>query len=116
MALISIGGIPLPTPTELSVSVYDLSKAERNANGNMIIERINTKKKLSLTYAYLSAGQLSVILTLISPTTYDVTYTDPVTNVIKTAKFYCGDRTAGMIDYQNGVPRYKDFSVDLIEI
>jgi hypothetical protein len=116
MALISISGVDLPTPTEFSVSVYDISKAERNANGNMIIERVTTKKKLSFSYTYLSAGDLSRLLKAIAPTTYDVTYIDPVDNVTRTSRFYCGDRAVGMIDYQNNVPRYKDLSFDLIEI
>jgi hypothetical protein len=116
MALITINGVVVPTPTEFSVSVYDISKAERNANGNMIIERITTKKKLSISYTYLTASQASIVFNAIAPTTYDVTYIDPVDNVTRTSKFYCGDRTIGMIDYQNNVPRYKDLGFDLIEI
>jgi hypothetical protein len=115
MALISIGGVALPTPSSFSVGVMDLSKAERNANGSMIIERIATKKKLSFSYAFLSATDLAVILKAIAPTFYNVTYLDPVDNTFKTASFYCGDRGVGMIDYIDNVPRYKDLSFDLIE-
>jgi hypothetical protein len=115
MALISIGGTALPTPTEYDVGIMDISKAERNANGTMIIERIATKRKISLKYSYLTANDLSNILSKVSPTFYDVTYLDPQTNTYRTASFYCGDRNAGMIDFINGVPRYKDVLFDLIE-
>ena len=115
MALISIGGVALPTPSEFNVDVMDISKAERNANGNLIIERITTKKKLSFSYNYLSASQLSVVLKAISPTFYDVTYIDPVTNSFTTSSFYCGDRKVGMIDYVNSIARYQDLSFDLTE-
>lgn len=115
MALVSIGGVALPTPSDFEVGIMDISKAERNANGTMIIERIATKRKLSLRYAYLSAADLATVLSKIAPTFYDVTYLDPQTNTYLTASFYCGDRNAGMIDFVNNVPRYKDVAFELIE-
>jgi hypothetical protein len=44
-----------------------------------------------------------------------VTYMDPETDSYKTGSFYSGDRSVGMLDFQNGVPRYKDIKFDLIE-
>jgi hypothetical protein len=116
VALIEINGVALPTPTGFSVGTMDISKAERNANGNLIIERINTKKKLSITYAYLNASDLSSVLTKVSPTTFTVKYLDPVSNSFQTAKFYSGDRNVGMIDFFNNVPRYKDVTFELVQV
>jgi hypothetical protein len=116
VALIEINGVAIPTPSEFSVGVMDISKAERNANGNLIIERINTKKKLSLKYSYLSATNLSTVLSSISSTTFTVRYLDPATNSFKSSKFYTGDRAVGMIDFQNNTPRYKEVQFDLIEV
>jgi hypothetical protein len=115
LALITIGGVAIPTPTEYTIGVMDISKAERNANGNMIIERITTKRKISISYAFLTASSLKTILTAISPTFYNVTYLDPVNNTFVTSSFYAGDRNMGMIDFQDGVARYKDVSFDLVE-
>lgn len=106
----------MPTPTELTVSVMDLSKADRNANGTMVLERITTKQKLALKWSYITDAQLSTILRAISPTTYYVTYVDPITNSWTTKNMYCGDRSVGYIDFQNNTCRYKDFGFDLIEI
>lgn len=115
MALVSIGGVALPTPAELQVGVMDISKAERNANGNMIIERIATKRKLFITYTYLTSSDLSLILQKIAPAYFNVSYLDPQTNSFKTGSFYCGDRNVGYVDYINGIARYKDFTFNLIE-
>jgi hypothetical protein len=115
VALISISGVALPTPTEVSFGVYDISKAERNANGTMLIERITTKKKISCTYSFVTREQLSTILKLVEPVFWNVTYIDPVTNTTVTGSFYCGDRNLGMVDFIDGVPRYKDLSFELIE-
>lgn len=115
MALVSISGVDLPTPTDFSVGLMDISKAERNARGTMIIERITTKRKLEISYAYLNANDLSTVLQAVSPVFYNVTYLDPQTGNNRTSSFYCGDRSVGMLDFINGVPRYKDVKFDLIE-
>ena len=115
MALISINGVALPTPSEFAVGVFDISKAERNANGNLIIERVTTKQKLTISYAFLSGTNLSTVLNALSPVYYNVTYRNPLTNLSRTSSFYCGDRNVGMIDFINGIPRYKDLSFSLIE-
>jgi hypothetical protein len=115
MALLKISGVALPTPTEYSIGKMDISKAERNANGTMLIERITTKTKISVSYKFVTAEQLSTILTLLQPVFWDVTYTNPVTNTLVTSSFYVGDRNMGIVDYIMDVPRYKDLSFELIE-
>lgn len=115
MALFTISGVAIPTPTDFQVGIQDISKAERNANGKMIIERVATKRKLFFTYSFVTEANAAKILTALAPTFYDVTYLDPQDKKIKTGSFYCGDRTLGMVDYRNGVARYKDFSFNLIE-
>lgn len=115
MALVKVGGTALPDPTELTVGVMDISKAERNANGFMMIEKIATKKKLELKYAYVTDSELKTILQALSPLFFTVEYIDPVENAVRGASFYCGDRNVGYVDYRNGIPRYKDLTFNLIE-
>jgi hypothetical protein len=115
LALLTIGVAEMPTPTEMNISYMDLSKAERNANGLMIIERITTKRKLEIKYAYLNSTDLATILNAVAPTFYNVTFWDVKSNGFQTASMYCGDRSVGWLDFVDGVPRYKDLSFDLIE-
>jgi hypothetical protein len=115
MALITIEGVALPTPSDYNVGIMDISKAERNARGNMIIERITTKRKIEISYSFLTASELADVLQAISPVYYDVTYLDPQTGGNRTASFYCGDRSVGMLDFTDGVARYKDVKFDLVE-
>lgn len=115
MSLIKINGVAIPTPSDLSVGIQDLSKAERNANGTMIIERIATKRKLEVSWAYLERAKLSQVLNAVSPVFFSVEYMDPQTNAMKTGTFYSGDRKCGMVDFKNGVPRWKDVSFNLVE-
>jgi hypothetical protein len=112
---IKINGVDLPSPSEYAVGIQDISKAERNANGTMIIERVATKRKIELSWKYLDKDQLAQVLNAVSPVFFEVTYIDPQDNGIMTGTFYCGDRKCGMLDYKNGVPRYKDVQFNLIE-
>lgn len=113
--MIKINGVELPTPSDYTVGIQDLSKAERNANGTMIIERIATKRKLELSWKYLSKEQLSNLFNLVSPVFFTVNYIDPQVGGSKTGTFYCGDRSAGALDFINGNIRYKDIKFNLIE-
>lgn len=116
MAFITVNGVNLPTPTSCDIGIQDISKAQRNAQGTMIIERIATKRTITLTYAFISATDLSTVLNAVSPTSYSCTYFDPMTNGNLTKTFYCGDRKLGMIDFINGVARYQNVTFDLIEL
>jgi hypothetical protein len=116
MALITIGGEALPTPTEFQIGYQDISKAERNANGKMMIERIATKRKLFLTYSYLTESDLAFILRKVAPAYFSVTYVDAQTQTKKSGSFYCGDRNVGFVDYIKEKPRYKELTFNLIEL
>jgi hypothetical protein len=114
--LVTISGFAIPTPTDFQVGIMDISKAERNASGKMIIERIAVKRKLFFTYSYISSHDAMVILQQVAPTYYTVTYLDPMDNIRKSGQFYCGDRQLSYISYRNGIPVYKDFTFNLIEL
>lgn len=113
--MIKIDGITIPTPSDYQVGIMDISKAERNARGNLIIERIATKRKIEMSWKYLDKWDLSKLFNLVSPVFFKVEYIDPQDNVLKTGTFYAGDRKAGALDYRNGDIRYKDIKFNIIE-
>lgn len=113
--MITIDGITIPTPTEYRVGIQDISKAERNARGAMIIERIATKRKLELSWAHLAQAELQQLLQLVAPVFFAVNYPDPQTGAVQTGTFYCGDRSTGALDYRNGKMRWKDIKFNLVE-
>ena len=113
--MIKVNGVVISTPSDFSIGIMDITKADRNANGTMIIERIATKRKLELSYKYLSQSDLSTLLTAISGTFFTVEYPDPQTGALATKTFYVGDRNAGSIDYRSGVMRYKDIKFNFVE-
>lgn len=94
----------------------DISKAERNAKGNMIIERITTKRKLEMTWNVLTETELSSLLNAVSPTSFLVEYLDPQTNARRTGRFYVGDRKMGLYSFCRGLPRWRDIGFNFIEL
>ncbi len=113
--MIRINGVVIPTPSDYQVGIMDLSKAERNALGTLIIERVATKRKIEMSWNYLNKDELSQLLNLVSPVLFEVDYINPQENSRKTGTFYVGDRKAGAIDYKNGNIRYKDIQFNIIE-
>lgn len=113
--MIRINGVELPTPSDYIVGIQDISKADRNAKGTMIIERIASKRKLELSWKYLSKEDTSRVLNLVSPVFFQVTYIDPQVGGWKSGTFYAGDRSAGALDYIRGKIRYKDVKFNLVE-
>jgi hypothetical protein len=114
--MLQINGVTISTPSDLQVAVMDLSKAERNAEGDLIIERICTKQKLEMSWKYLSQTDCATLLTAVSGVTFTVTYPDPTTGANRTGTFYVGDRSMPVLDYQNNVIRWKDIKFNLIEV
>lgn len=114
--MISVGGTPITTPSEFQADVMDISKAERNAEGTLIIERIATKRKLKMQWNVLTNSEISTLLSAIASSTFTVEYPDPVTGAARSGTFYVGDRSAPMIDYISSTPRWKDISFNFIEV
>ncbi len=113
--MIKIDNISIPAPTDYTIGIMDISKAERNAAGKMLIERIATKRKIELVWAFLFKEELSQLYKSVAPVFFEVEYIDPEDNKKKTGTFYAGDRKAGGLDYIDGNIRYRDISVNLIE-
>jgi hypothetical protein len=113
--LIKIDSVLIPTPSSYQVGIMDINKAERNANGKMIIERIATKRKIELNWAYLSQSDLSSLLAKISAVFFSVEYPDPQTGALRTGTFYVGDRSSEAIDYRASVIRWKNVKFNFIE-
>lgn len=116
MAVLTVAGVAFPTPTTLSVSINDIANAERNTNATMIAERIGTKRKIELSYVFLTAAQTQSILSTVQASFFfTVTYPDPLTGSNRTMTCYSGDKSVGIVDILAGVIRFKDIKLSFIE-
>ena len=115
MAILTIGSTSVTDPAKMTVAVMDISNAERNANGLMTIDRVATKRKISLEWPALDTSKMSAIMNAVSPIFFHVTYIDPQTGNNATKSFYVGDRTAPVLSVVNGVTMWEGLRLDLVE-
>lgn len=113
--MLEINNVPIPTPSSFQVGIMDLSKAERNAKGDMLIDRIATKRKIELKWKHLEVGQLASLLQLVNNVYFFVKYPDPMTGRFETKTFYVGDRTTPMYSFIDGKPVWNDIGFNIIE-
>jgi hypothetical protein len=113
--MIDINGVTIPTPSAFQVSISDVSEAERNAKGDIMIDRIATKRKLELSWAPLSSADMSTILKAVKDIFFTVTYPDPQEGAELTKTFYVGDRTAPVLTIIDGAPMWSSLKFNLIE-
>ena len=65
--MIKINGAEIPAPTDYTVSIMDIDgKTTRTASGRMTRDRIAVKRKIELTWKFLSKEELSGLLKKVS--------------------------------------------------
>lgn len=113
--MIKINSVAISTPDTFQVSINDIVKAERNAAGSMVIDRIATKRKLVMSWTYFSAAEMETLLAAVSEIFFEVSYPDPATGAERTGTFYAGDKTAEGLVYKEGVMTWKGLKFNVIE-
>lgn len=63
MEFFSINGKSIKAPKEMTISPEHLDKAERTMNGTMVIDIIGTKKKVDVSWEYLSKDDMKILAT-----------------------------------------------------
>lgn len=117
MSLLSINGSECPTPSSYKLSHMLISKANRNANGDMIIKKITEKKKLELSWLHLKQEDLITLNRLINGSIeFTVRYFDDETNGYQTMNCYRGDKSVDLKSFVNGKPVWTGISVNFIEV
>lgn len=114
--MIKVNGVALPCPSEYDTGIMDISKADRNAKGTIIIERVATKRKLEMKWKYMLPEDLKQVLNLVSPVTFMVEYLDPQTGKMETKRMYVGDRKMSMYSYIANVPVWVNVGFNFIEV
>lgn len=119
MALITVAGIELPTPSEYTALQADIVDSGRNANGKIISQVVRKDvAKITMRWKYLTVFQWSQILQIFKDNfENDATYFDQVSGTYQTRRFYPSDRQGGLAQMKNGVPvAWLGCSLSLIEV
>ena len=115
--MLKINGVAIATPSSFEVSIYDIDgETNRNAKGELIRDRIATKRKLKCEWPPLTMAQISAILQATSDVFFTVEYPDPMDGATITKTFYVGDRTAPVLKKDSsGNYTWQGLSLSFIE-
>lgn len=115
MANLIINGVSVKPPKSLQVGIQDVDgETGRNANGDMVRDRITTKRKIELEWGQLTQEEMSSIQTAVLPVFFEVSYPDPIFG--QTSKtFYVGDRTSPRYTFTEKFKPWSGLKFNLIE-
>lgn len=115
MSNLIINGVSVVPPKSFQVGVQDVDgETGRNANGDMVRDRITTKRKLEIEWGMLTQSECSAILNAVSAVFFTVSYPDPISGQ-STRTFYVGDRTAPAYSFTNKFKPWSGLKFNLIE-
>ncbi|MGG7215245.1 DUF6711 family protein [Clostridium nigeriense] len=113
--MIKINGVDIATPKTYEATVSDLDgESNRNANGELVRDRIAVKRKLNLEWGPLKQSEIQTLLNAVSSVFFTVTFPDPQSGMI-TKTMYVGDRTAPAYSYINGEVKWQGLKMNFIE-
>lgn len=116
--ILIVGGVTLPDPSEMTITDYDISESERNANGRMVSQIIREDvHKIECKWKMLRPDEYMIIRRAIKKKFgLNVKFFIPAQNEDGELEMYAGDRKTPIYTYVDGVPVYKEFSLNFIEM
>lgn len=117
MVILKVNNTEFPNPSKMQVTIedWDASTSERNANGDLMRDRVATKRKIEVEYSLLTGEQMSSILKATEDVFFSVTYFDPKENGFLTKTMYIGNRAPSFYILRDDKVMYRDFKFSLIE-
>lgn len=108
MAVLYINGVAVKDPATLQYAIQDIDSdtAGRNANGEMIRDRIATKRKINCQWSGLTNQEISQLLQAMSSEFFRLEYPDAMLGGIGSGTFYVGDRTAPVYTWNSTENKY----------
>ena len=88
----------------------------RNANGDTVIDIVNRKAKVYVTFRVMDDTQMAKLLNAISSYVVSVSFRDPKTNATKTIQSYTGTPEPEYYTIQDNKVLYKSFNLNFIEL
>ncbi|NSB16452.1 DUF6711 family protein [Clostridium beijerinckii] len=115
--MLKVNGVEITAPKTYQPSINDIDgETNRNANGELIRDRIATKRKLEMEWGPLTQEESSALLNAVDAEFFECTFPDPKDGMI-TKTMYVGDRTAPayLFDEDSQEMRWKGLKMNFIE-
>ncbi|HZK00335.1 MAG TPA: DUF6711 family protein [Tissierellaceae bacterium] len=116
MAIITIDGVDLPSPSSLSISLQDLDSEDTGRNELGVLQRSRLRQgvyKIELGFNVIDNSKVQTILSSIVNEKVSVTF--PTQVGFETREMYVGDRKVDSVLYRDGNDPKWTVSFNLIE-
>lgn len=88
----------------------------RNANGDTVIDIVNTKRKVYVTLRHTTDDEMSEFLTAIKDYVVETSFRNPTTGALYTITAYTGTPEPEYYTIQSDMVIYKPMSLNFIEL
>ena len=88
----------------------------RNANGDTVIDVINTKAKVYITFRHMTEAEMKNLLAAINDYVVSVSFRNPKTNELSTITAYTGTPEPEYYTIQSNLVIYKPMELNFIEL
>lgn len=108
MAVLYINGVAVKDPATLQYAIQDIDSdtAGRNANGDMIRDRVATKRKISCSWSGLENEEIRLLLNSMTNEFFRLDFPDAMMGGMGSGTFYVGDRTAPLYMWNEKENKY----------
>ena len=117
MAMITIDGVDLPSPSVFKIPRSDLDSSDTGRNELGVLQRDRIRQgiyKIELEWKGINSSDLYLIESAIEPAELNVTFPTPTGLVTK--EMYAGDRNVEMVKYSDDFDKIRwNISFNLIE-
>lgn len=113
--MLKVAGTLLPNPAKLEVGEFDISRAERTADGTMAMEIIATKRRIDVEWHMIPDSQLNTILNAVKANRPFFSVEYPFAGGTTTMTCYLGDRQLGLWHTRNGVRYWESVKMAFVE-
>lgn len=88
----------------------------RNANGDTVIDVINTKAKLYVTFRHTTGAEMERLLAAIGDYVVNVSFLNPKTKALETISTYTGTPEPEYYTIQPALTIYKPMNLNFIQL
>lgn len=119
MSYLNINGTDLSNLVQGMKIGYETLVADgsgRNANGDTVLDIINKKVKVYVTFRPMDGDEMRSLFSAIDPYVVPVSFLDSKTNTLKTATCYHGTPEPEYYWIHGGDVLYKSFQLNFVEL
>lgn len=117
-AILKVDDTNIPDPTSITISRNKVwaQNTGRTKSGKYVGDLIAVKWRIDATWNNISETKAQEIINAFEPSFVNIRFKNPKTKSFATAKFYSGDETLNVYNYEIEQAVYESVSLSIVEV